>query len=70
MYVGSGDLMPTYWGPQLYPDGSGGETTTPTFGQHVKVMACRAGQVGVAHALGHFGQQLLVAYLQFPFNED
>lgn len=69
MYRGSGEVLPTYHGPQMYPDGNGGETHIPTFRQHVRVMAYRSVQVGVAHALGHFGEQLLVGYLQYPFEE-
>lgn len=63
LYQHPGDLMPSYYEPQMFVDEHGNMTPTPTPEQWIHRHAVRSVQVGVGTALIHFGEGLVQAYL-------
>ena len=63
LYHQPGDLLPSYYEPEIFIDHSGNPTTVPSTEQWLHRHAVRSAQVGVGTALIHFGEGLVQAYL-------
>lgn len=68
MYYQQGDLLPSYHEPEMFIDAEGNPTVRPTADQWMSRHAKRSAQIGLGHAMLHFGQGLVEAYLPWKNN--